>query len=118
MANEKDQQQQRWIEALNAINGSSPASPPDVPDKSVHPSAEYEDQENPTHVNASEDLVAIAAPGPEAFLPKRNPSKVVAEQMRMKSLAYRRTIVPVLLTLGVLLPVLCLLWHQVDEDSP
>jgi hypothetical protein len=68
------------------------------------------------HVDAADaDLVDMPAPSAETFFPK-NVSTTRSSTYR--SLGLRRTMVPILLTSGVGLPVLAVMWFLTDADSP
>lgn len=73
-----------------------------------------------SHADApvDDDHVNFPAPGAEVFLPKKSRARRVHERSLLSKLRYRRTLVPIMLTLGVMLPILAGLWYILGNDSP
>jgi hypothetical protein len=66
-----------------------------------------------------DDRVQMPAPTPQDLMATRRAAVRQSNQKsQSQSLRTRRTIVPILLTLGVMLPALGGLWFVTDEDSP
>ena len=85
----------------------SPASPSDPSDISS------------SLANVIDDDDAVIVPAPTADVFAHHPAPVRAPRqpfyMRM---SFRRTIIPILLTMGVALPGCAVWWMMQDEDSP
>jgi hypothetical protein len=64
-----------------------------------------------------DDAVIVPAPDQSVFAPRAAPRPPVYRHM-VQTLAFKRTIIPILLTLGVLCPVLGLLGFLVPSTSP
>jgi hypothetical protein len=63
-----------------------------------------------------DDAVIVPAPSVDAFIPK--PASPTLRTAAPPSLFLRRTLIPILLTAGVMLPVLGGLWFTTEIDSP
>lgn len=66
--------------------------------------------------NVNDDLVMIPAPSPEQLAKPR--ATATHPKRPGHSHGLRRTIIPILLTYGVFLPVLGILWFTLDDSSP
>jgi hypothetical protein len=69
------------------------------------------------HIVDDGDNVNIPAPTPEVFAYRTPPVRVKRTPMYAR-LSFRRTIIPILLTLGVSLPICGAWWLMLDEDHP
>lgn len=65
-----------------------------------------------------DDAVIVPAPSPDVFLRKHPVSAPQRHAPLMGSLALRRTLIPILLTAGLILPTLATLWFTTEEESP
>lgn len=68
--------------------------------------------------SVDDDHVNFPAPSSEVFLPRKSRATRVSERTLLASLRYRRTLVPIMLTLGVMLPILSGIWYTLGNDSP
>lgn len=68
--------------------------------------------------SGDDDAVIVPAPSIDVFLPKQRGTRAAAKRAASSSLAMRRTLIPILLTNGVLLPALGAMWFATDVDSP
>ena len=64
-----------------------------------------------------DDRVNIPAPGPAAFVHRPTATKARPAPIYTR-LTFRRTIIPILLTMGIALPGCAVWWAIQDEDSP
>src|SRR5262245_3163132 len=67
--------------------------------------------------DADDDAVIVPAPTPDVFLP-RHPAPAPARPSVLQSMFLRRTLVPIMLTAGLMLPTLGALWFMTDTTSP
>jgi len=145
MGKEKnDQQSDAWADALERMTASegsdssrshesgtpdSPVSPPEpvLPPQGAgskprtrpaRPELSHVEQQNPLRGAAGidDDRVNVPPPTMDQFV-KRKRSQRVANP-KQTSLRHRQTMVPILLTTGVMFPVLAGLWCLTDVDSP
>ena len=101
--------------ATQAPSSSRPNSPVEVyytPPTPRQPTAAA-----PFTAPVDDDAVIVPAPSPEVFAP-RPALRPPVRQHTVQTLAFKRTIIPILLTLGVLCPVLGLLGFFVASTSP
>jgi hypothetical protein len=132
MAREDEEQRRRLAEALSGmVQPAAPkvAAPEPIRARNDHPDAPRVRPAVPVLGSQAADpfgaggdsqyeLVNMPAPGLEVFLPKKSKAERRRRQTLLSSLQYRRTLVPIMLTLGVLLPVLCGIWYKLDSHSP
>ena len=132
MANHRDDERERLASALDgmvtpAAPRQEPKAEPEPPSHQdrprVRPAApvirqDFGDTSASGAFDSESDRVNVPAPGPEVFLPRKSRSQRNARRRALESVGYRRTIVPIMLTLGVMLPTLCGLWYMLDEGSP
>jgi hypothetical protein len=71
----------------------------------------------PTPLVDDDDAVIVPAPTPDVFLPKHHPAPPARARL-LASLALRRTLIPILLTSGLMLPALGIMWFMTGEESP
>jgi hypothetical protein len=91
---------------------SAPAAP--APESSV-PEPTPAQPEEPAFVSDEDDDVVVApAPEPEAFI-ARKPTTITTHG---PSLEFRRTLIPILLTFGVALPLTGIWWFTLDSERP
>jgi hypothetical protein len=64
-----------------------------------------------------DDAVIVPAPAPEVFAHRPAPPRV-RRQPFYQQLAFRRTIIPILLTMSVALPACAVWWFMQGQDSP
>lgn len=67
--------------------------------------------------HAEDDFVPVPPPSPEDFLRRSSP-KIVPRHAKKRPTTFRKTLVPLLLTHGVFLPILGGLWFATEHDSP
>ena len=132
--NQDDAEKRRLADALDRMTGQPPleepqapsssnTTPPDPPSQKpgprvrpAFPTLTTSDAESQA-VNA--DRVIMPAVTPDYLLAKHRAAAArTAPPPMHQSLRVRRTIVPILLTLGLLLPLLGALWFLTDDDSP
>lgn len=63
-----------------------------------------------------DDSVIVPAPSPQALLPG-TARRWTQDRNALRSLFFRRTMIPILLTCGLMLPSLGILWFMADVDS-
>jgi len=68
-------------------------------------------------VSPEDDLVPVPPPAADVFLP-RSPAPRPFSGSRLRWLELKRTLIPVLLSGGVMLAVLGCLWFMTEPDSP
>ncbi len=97
-----------------------PAQPPEqgfgeptAPDQPPQPEPA---PEQAMQIIDDDDSVIVPAPSPDVFLHKA-PAPRPAHGPVLQSLQLRRTLIPILLTNGVMLPVLGAAWFALGEDS-
>jgi hypothetical protein len=64
-----------------------------------------------------DDAVIVPAPSPEVFVHRPAPPRAPRLPLYAR-MGFRRTIIPILLTMGVALPACAAWWCTLDEDSP
>jgi hypothetical protein len=69
------------------------------------------------HVVEDDDTLNMPAPGPEAFAPRRLPVRPKRELIS-RTVGFKQTIIPVLLSQGVLLSLIAIYLLAAGEDSP
>jgi hypothetical protein len=62
-------------------------------------------------------MLNVPAPSPEVFHHRPAPPRPKKIPLHAR-LSFRRTIIPILLTMGVALPACAVWWMMQDEDSP
>lgn len=107
-------------------NGSLGESPPSARSRPARPlipvrssdsaQSPVRQPESPAATDA-DDLVNVPAPSMDVFRSRRKPAAPARIPMH-RSIEFRRTIVPILLTFGLTLPILGGSWFATDEDSP
>jgi len=135
-----DDQSDRWADALermsapdetNTRQSRMPDSPPSLPEPEVSlkpsdakprnrpatPQLSHTEQVDSEDYGIEPDRVNVPPHRPMDSFVKRKLSQRVANT-RQTSLHHRQTIVPILLTTGVMFPVLAGLWCLTDVDSP
>ena len=92
------------------------------PDGTTEPlSGEFIFAPEPAPMSDEDDAVAVPAPTPDVFNRTTSGAAVPLRPNQAgtrRSLSMRRTVVPILLTNGVMLPVLGALWFATEDDSP
>jgi hypothetical protein len=111
--------------AAPGASGAAPSDavpPPPQPAKSRPaapsraPSAPVADHASPNVED--DDAVIVPAPTPDMFLPRRRPTTSVARKRLLQSMPVRRTLIPIMLTGGLILLSLGGLWFTTDTTSP
>jgi hypothetical protein len=69
------------------------------------------------HVVEDDDTLNLPAPGPEAFAP-RPPKPRPKRELVSRTVGYKQTLIPVLLTQGVLLPGIGIYLLALGDESP
>ncbi|HEY7087512.1 MAG TPA: hypothetical protein VH518_05440 [Tepidisphaeraceae bacterium] len=109
-----------------AAPGSAPPPRPVPPPPQVHrrpvipiigSAGAHVLDEAPTPLIEDDDIVIVPAPTPDVFLPRQRPAPPPRASL-LASMRLRRTLIPILLTSGVMLPTLGILWFMTDEESP
>jgi len=104
-------------------SGASPRPVPPAPEpaktRPLAPSrsARPADLTSPEQSDADDDAVIVPAPTPDMFLPKR-PAPAPARPSLLQSMFLRRTLIPIMLTAGLMLITLGALWFMTDTTSP
>lgn len=65
-----------------------------------------------------DDVVIVPAPSPEVLAARPAPRPVVRQQHLVQRLEFKRTLIPILLTLGVICPFVGLMGYFVKATSP
>jgi hypothetical protein len=65
-----------------------------------------------------DDAVIVPAPGPAVFAHRPAPPALTKRVPLHARLGFRRTMIPILLTLGLALPVTAIWWMIQEDDSP
>jgi hypothetical protein len=101
-----------------------PATPfirPETPEGSSEPvTGEFIFAPEPLPIADDDDAVEVPAPTPDVFTRPKTTTYPARRDMAptAQSIWGRRTVVPILITNGVMLPTLGGLWFLTDEDSP
>jgi hypothetical protein len=69
------------------------------------------------HVVEDDDTLNMPAPGPEAFAPRRPPVRPKRERVS-RTVGFKQTLIPVLLSQGILLPLIAIYLLVLGEESP
>jgi hypothetical protein len=94
-----------------------PAEPPQITPPPA-PAASEQLELSSALANVVEDSDAVFAPAPDvSVLARAKPRLSTRRTPYVKTLHFRRTIIPVLLMLGVSLPALAIYWLTIDKDS-
>src|SRR5205085_12008245 len=69
------------------------------------------------HVVEDDDMLNMPAPGPEAFAPRR-PVVRPKRELISRTVGFKQTLIPVLLSQGVLLSLIAIYLLALGEESP
>ena len=69
------------------------------------------------HIVEDDDTLNLPAPGPEAFAPRRPPVRPKRELVS-RTVGFKQTLIPILLSQGVLLPLIATYLLVLGEESP
>lgn len=109
-----------------------PAPPPPPPDAfvvhddtgspsehapSAHELAVAAEAEAIAHIVEDDDTLNLPAPGPEAFAPRR-PVVRPKRELVSRTVGFKQTLIPILLSQGVLLPLIATYLLALGEESP
>jgi hypothetical protein len=84
---------------------------------SDHDAAVAAEAEAIAHVVEDDDTLNLPAPGPEAFAPRRAPARPRRTPMS-RTVEFKQTLIPILLTQGLLLPGIAAYLLSLGEVSP
>jgi hypothetical protein len=106
-----------------ASGGVKPPRPsrPAAPTRSIAPPTSTANSSNvraaATNAADDDDAVIVPAPEPSVFAPRPMLPPLKREAF-YASIGFRRTVIPILLTMGVALPGCAIWWCFLDQDSP
>src|SRR5262245_41296130 len=92
-------------------------SRPVAPSRTAQPSSGNPFSEDQPAFDVDDDAVIAPAPTPDVFLPKHRPAPPPRSPL-LRSMFLRRTLIPIMLTAGIMFPTLGLLWFTTDTTSP